>query len=358
MADEPFATIVPLPENRSALAAARDLFDTLQTPGPTIPLLFLHGPSGVGKSLLVHALAEALPLRQVCTLTGGNFPLPNVTDEDPFPAALATKKPTGDESPNEPTEDESGNDAWPRLKEARRADLLIVEDLQHLPLRAGDAFVNLLDTRQRRQLPTVATALVGPRHLAFRGHAFPARLTNRLAGGLVVAIDPLPVASRLALLQTLAERIGLDLDDDVMTWLAEHLIGGGRQLQGSLNQIATLQKLQRKPLTLEQIRQHFQGQIEAQAPTVERIVAHVGGHYQVKPSVLRSAQRSKHVVLPRQVSMYLARQLTPLSLQQIGKFFGGRDHTTVMHACKKIEEALQTDLELGGTVRQMSAELS
>ena len=91
---------------------------------------------------------------------------------------------------------------------------------------------------------------------------------------------------------------------------------------------------------------------------VGQFVAHVSGHYQVKPSVLRSAQRSKHVVLPRQVSMYLARQLTPLSLQQIGRFFGGRDHTTVMHACRKIEDALQTDLELSGTLRQMSAELS
>ncbi len=351
MADEPFQNVVPLPENRSALAAARELLDAFQQAIPLLPLLFLHGPSGVGKSLLVHSLAEALPLRNVCLLTGGAFPLPNMIDEDPFPTPGSPKLPA-------PSDDEEPDDAWPRLKEARKADLLIVEDLQHLPLRAGDAFVNLLDRRQRRQLPTVATALVGPRHLAFRGTAFPARLTNRLAGGLVVAVDPLPVTSRLTLLRTLAERLDLDLDEAVLAWLAEHLIGGGRQLQGSLNQIATLQKLQRKPLTLEQIRQHFQGQIEAQAPTVERIVAHVSGHYQVKPSVLRSAQRSKHVVLPRQVSMYLARQLTPLSLQQIGKFFGGRDHTTVMHACKKIEEALQTDFELSGAVRQMSAELS
>ena len=93
-------------------------------------------------------------------------------------------------------------------------------------------------------------------------------------------------------------------------------------------------------------------------PTVKRITDHVSGYFLVEPKNLLSASRSRDVLLPRQVSMYLARQLTSLSLQKIGKFFGGRDHRTVQHACKKVEEAMKADAALSGAVRQMHAELA
>src|SRR5262245_40671941 len=109
------------------------------------------------------------------------------------------------------------------------------------------------------------------------------------------------------------------------------------------------------PSTL--IREHLRSQLDAQRPSVERIAGHVAGHYHVSARDLRGGGRRRAVLLPRQVSMYLARHLTPLSLQQIGAYFGGCDHSTVSHACRKIELALKDDAILNGTVRQLHDEL-
>jgi chromosomal replication initiator protein len=334
-----FSRFVTLSENRSALTATRELADRLGTnaaeriPNP----LFLHGPPGVGKSLLVGALAEEVcrrcPALTACVLSANDFPLPWAAADE---AEAASE----------------------RYQEARRCDLLIIEDLQHLPERAAEALVQLLDERLRRRLATVLTALAGPGQLAHRGNTLPARLTNRLAGGLVVALEPLGAPSRLVFLQELARRRGMVLSDEVLNWLAESLAGGGRQLEGALRQIDALQKVRREPLTLDQLREQFRSPVEASQPTVERIVRRVSDHFRVEPRQLQSARRHRELLLARQVSMYLARQLTRLSLEQIGKYFGGRDHTTVLHACRKVEEAMRSDALLSGTVRRIHAELA
>jgi len=150
----------------------------------------------------------------------------------------------------------------------------------------------------------------------------------------------------------------LSVAPDILDWLAGQLIGGGRQLEGAIRQLKTLQRLQSKPLRVAEVRAHFLTQIEAQAPTVKRIAEHVSGYFHIAPRLLPSAGRSRDLLLPRQVSMYLARELTSLSLQKIGKFFGGRDHKTVWHACKKIVAAMKVDAALSGAVRRMQAELA
>jgi len=107
------------------------------------------------------------------------------------------------------------------------------------------------------------------------------------------------------------------------------------------------------PLLAEQ----FRIEAEAQRTTVERIVQRVGQYFQVAPRQMKSRDRSRGSLLPRQVGMYLARLLTGLSLEQIGAYFGGRDHSTVLHACRKVEQALTQDVNLSGAVRQLHAEL-
>ena len=104
--------------------------------------------------------------------------------------------------------------------------------------------------------------------------------------------------------------------------------------------------------------EHFHAEAVAGRPTVERIVERVGTWFQVEPRQMQSRARSRHGLLPRQVGMYLARQLTPLSLQQIGAYFGGRDHSTVLHACRKVERALTHDAALSGAVRRLWADLA
>jgi len=144
---------------------------------------------------------------------------------------------------------------------------------------------------------------------------------------------------------------------ELLPWLAEHLTAGGRQLEAALRQITTLCGVGRCRPTVKQLQEHFRPQVEAQRPTVERIVAHVGDYFHVEPRQLKSARRTRDLLMPRQVSMYLARKLTPLSLKEIGRYFGGRDYTTVRHACRKVESALAADPVLCGAVERLHQEL-
>src|SRR5206468_8313523 len=143
----------------------------------------------------------------------------------------------------------------------------------------------------------------------------------------------------------------------VLRWLANHL-AGGRQLEGAVARLQTLAKLRREPLDVATVAAEFREQARGEGDgkgglTVRHIAERVGGYFQVEPDQLQSRRRYRNVVLPRQVGMYLARQLTPLSLEQIGEYFGGRDHSTVLHACRKVEEALERDPRLSGVVRQI-----
>jgi chromosomal replication initiator protein len=182
----------------------------------------------------------------------------------------------------------------------------------------------------------------------------PNRLTTRLCGGLVVRLYPLSPGSRRVFLRERAARRGLKLSNDVLDWLAEHLPGSGRQLDGALTRLATLTDT---PLTVETLAEQFRTEADASRPSVESIAQRVGRYYRIEPEDLQSADRRRHALLPRQVGMYLARRLTPLSLKQIGAYFGGRDHATVLHACRKVADALNRDAALFGAVRQLQADL-
>jgi chromosomal replication initiator protein len=229
----------------------------------------------------------------------------------------------------------------------------VVEDLQHLTGRGAEALVGLLDYVLPRGTRVLLTALVGPGHLEL-----PARLTSRLAGGLVVGLEALQAPSRLALLSDLAARRPLSLTPEVLAWLAEHLTGGGRQLEGALHRLQTVSRLHGDRLDVATVAALFREQAEAARPTVEAVAEQVGRHFRVEPRQLRSDRRSRGVLLPRQVGMYLARQLTGLSLEQIGRYFGGRDHSTVLHACRKVEQSLAHDAALRGAVKELHAALA
>jgi chromosomal replication initiator protein len=316
-----WARFLPLPENRSAYQALRAVADQLvaDRAGATVTL---HGPPGAGKTHLVWALVDRIgrmaPDRTAQVIAAGD---------------------------------------WDSTAEGRAGlvdiDVLVVEDLHRLPVRAAESVVQVHDRRSARGRPTVFTATEGPQRL----EGLPGRLIDRLVGGLVVALAPLGAASRLALVTDLAQRRHLALQPDVLAWLADHLTGT-RQLEGALAQLELLSRLQPRPLDVATVARHFHDSVEADRPTVERIVRRVSGYFQLDPRQLQSSRRHRSIVLPRQVSMYLARQLTDLSLGDIGAHFGGRDHTTVLHACRKVEEALAHDPALNGAVRQLRADLT
>jgi len=351
-----FARFVAMPENRAALLAVQDVASRVRNqptqddanglltrkaaPGTVL----LHGPAGSGKSHLLQALAlEATQKR---------------------PDLVVTKLAAGDVArPAQPTlfganDDPRQNGQVFDLEEARHCDLFMVEDLQHLHPYAVEPLVQTLDYLEAHGRPAVLTANHGPQRLRHRGERFAARLSNRLAGGLVVALAPLGPASRLTLLQTLAQRRQLAVPTEVLRWLADHLPGGGRQLEGAIARLETLARAQPGPLDLKTVRAQFKEQAEAGRITVERIALSVGGYFQVKPADLQSRRRYRNVLVPRQVGMYLARQLTEMSLDQIGDYFGGRDHSTVLHACRKVEQAIHQDAVLGGAIREIHAALT
>ncbi|HTU19356.1 MAG TPA: DnaA/Hda family protein [Gemmataceae bacterium] len=326
-----FASWIPLAEAQAARLAVERVSDCVSGRGPrrAINPLFLHGPAGAGKSHLVSALladvTQRSPDLQVALLAAGDFELLLFPD-----------------GPRE------------ELKAARQADLLVVEDVQHLPARVEAAFVYLMDRGLARGQQLVFTASAGPAQLTH----LPARVTSRLGSGLVVGMEALSPESRCLFLQEQGKRHGLKVGTDILAWLAEHVGGSARQLKGVIVRLASLTRLHSQPLDVSTVVEHFQVEASMGRPTVERIAQRVGRYFQVEPRQLQARSRSRQALLPRQIGMYLARQLTELSLQQIGAYFGGRDHSTVLHACRKVEKALAHDVHLSGAVRRLHADLA
>jgi chromosomal replication initiator protein len=198
----------------------------------------------------------------------------------------------------------------------------------------------------------VFTAAVGPAQLEL-----PTRLTSRLAGGLIVGLEPLGPPSRLIFIQDRVARTGLSVDPAVPAWLAQHVGGSGRELVGAVTRLETLTRMHGGPPDVDAVAEAFRTDVEARRATVETIAQRVGRYFRVEARRLQGRDRSRQALLPRQVGMYLARRLTDLSLHQIGAYFGGRDHSTVLHACRKVEQALADDLALSGAVRELQADL-
>lgn len=326
---------VLLPENRAAYAAAVRVADCLAAgdPRPLHNPLFLHGAPGTGKSQLVQYLIGDLTRRR--------------------PDALVTYLAAREFVEVAPTE--KITDEPPSAREsAHRADLVILEDLQHLPASAAERVTALLDRCLARGRQVVTTATEGPGRLT----QLPARLTSRLAAGLVVGLWPLNAASRRAYFQDRLTRFNLRFDSAVLDWLAQHCQGSVRHLEGALARLKALTQLHGQPPTLDAVVANFQEEARARRLTVDRIARQVGTYFQVETRCLKSRRRTRDALLPRQVGMYLARRLTALSLDQIGEFFGGRDHSTVLHACRKVEDALAHDVALSCVVRQLLAEVA
>ncbi|MFQ3650798.1 MAG: helix-turn-helix domain-containing protein [Gemmataceae bacterium] len=310
-------------ENEAAWLAVARVVDCIQQGSKrrSINPLFLHGASGTGKTRLLHHLRDQV---------GGRF------------------WPTGDELFPPPAE-------WPGLSldaSGGTTPVVLIDDLHRLGPRTEASLIALVDHCLSRSQQLVVAAPVGPALLSHLSR----RLTSRLSSGLVVGLQPLGPASRRAyLLQAFSLRQGT-LRDDVLNFLVAQLPGSFRALEGALNLLETLGP--QPSLAAVQALLAADSPEPSPSQTLERIIARVCDYFQVPAREVRSARRSREVIVPRQVSMYLARQFTGLSLVAIGEQLGGRDHSTVLHACHKIEEELQTDANLCRAVGELAAGLA
>lgn len=319
---------VRLPELAAATYACRKLLRGLTRPGrrATPSPLVLHGPPGVGKTLLVQSLARKLAAD---------------------PAGLTARVLAARDWPSDADE----------LPELAAADLVCVEDLQYLPPRAAGELESLLDRRAARRRPTVATASTGPAELEL-----PRRLGSRLSAGLVVPVPALGPDSRRVLVALHAARRRVPLAPDALDWLAERPTGGGvRPTLGLVERLAVLARGAADPLSAaaaERLLADGESLDQSGDPApAEAIIRRVARAFGVTPRELLSPSRLPATLLPRQVAMTLTRERLGLSLPKLGHVFGGRDHTTVLHACRKVAARCELDPAFAALVEQLRGEI-
>jgi chromosomal replication initiator protein len=318
---DPWRDVVVLPENRSAVRAVKRFARTLAKPGPAttaVGPLTLHGPAGVGKTYLAAAVVRgAIAAEEVRTVLA-------------IPAADLARP---------------GADAVPPAD----LDLLVIEDLHRLPAKASDAAIALLDARSARRRLTILTSRIPPSGLTH----LPRKLTGRLAGGLVIHLEPFSVRSRRALVARLAGTRGVTLKPDAVAWVADETTGGGiRPALGMIEKLKALDKEKRTGVGKETAASHLQEPAVETSP-LDRVLAAVCEAFKVKPKEVRGKSRLRSIVQARHVAMALARDPVGLPLKTIGAYFGGRDHSTVLHACRVVAEGMKTDPTYAKTVRDL-----
>lgn len=306
------------PENRLVEVAIESVLDG--RPSRYAPIVFL-GPRGVGKSHLALGLAAAwkasFPRRPVVSTTAVDFAR-QLAD------AVETK---------------TGDDFGTRY---RQASLLVMEDLDHLAEKpaAQQELLHTLDALLDGGSRAVFTARTSPNQQM----ALSPRLRGRLAGGLTVPLSPPGPAARRTIVERLAGAANIELPEAAGRALADGMPAVVSDLRGALLRLQMAAELAGRPIDVAMVNEHLAQRAHQRAPTIDEIARAAARHFSLKRSQLRSSSRARAVVAARGVAMYLARTLTPCSLQEIGRYFGGRDHTTVSHGCRKTEELLESEL--------------
>jgi chromosomal replication initiator protein len=335
-----FDTFVIGRSNTLAHAAAKQVAAARRGEIVMFNPLYIHAGVGLGKTHLLHAVTwagNAATERKVLYLTAEKFMYG-------FVSALKSQTAVA-------------------FKEALRGiDVLVIDDLQFLQGKNIQAeFCHTLNALIDAGRQVVIAADRPPADLEMLDD----RVRSRLAGGLVVEMGPLGEELRLEILKNrmAAARLhhpGFDVPEPVLSYIAKSVTHNGRDLEGALNRLLAHNKLTGQPVTLEMAEREVRDLIRPQEPRrvkIEDIQRVVARQYNVSRSDLLSSRRTANVVRPRQVAMYLAKTLTLRSLPEIGRRFGGRDHTTVLHAVRKIEGLVGSDQALADEIELLKRQL-
>ena len=305
--------------NELAHAAARRVAEANSV---TFNPLFLYGGVGLGKTHLMHAIAWHLraehPNRVVLYLSAEKFMYE-------FIRALRYK------------------DTMSFKSLFRSVDLLMIDDVQFIGGKDStqEEFFHTFNALVDQNHQVVVSADKSPSDL----EGMEERLRSRLGWGLVADLHPTTYELRLGILQAKADQQKASIPTKVLEFLAHKISANVRELEGALTRLVAHAELVHRPITLESAQELLADLLRAsdRRVTIDDIQKRVAAHFNVKVSDMSSSRRARSVARPRQVAMYLAKQLTSRSLPEIGRKFGGRDHTTVMHAVKRVEELVATD---------------
>lgn len=309
----------------AALAVSRN-------PSRSYNPLFIHGGVGMGKTHLMHAIGRALL---------GNFPSMRVvyTSSERFMNEMVTCIKTN-------------------RKEAfrchyRRADALLVDDIQMLANREGtqEEFFHTFNELYEGQKQIVISSDSPPKDTP----GIVERLRNRFEWGLMVDIQPPDLETKMAILDKKAEQEGIQLPEDVRIYIATKTKSNVRELEGALIKLLAYSEVTHTPITLAMAQQALKYLISGpeRRVTMETIVRSVSERFQLTPAQLRQKSNTHQIVYPRQIAMYLIKELTHASLPEIGRMFGGKHHTTVLHSIQKIERLRQRDTDLNRLIHNL-----
>lgn len=329
-----FSNFVEGPSNQFGRASA---LQVAENPGTAYNPLFIYGGTGLGKTHLLHAVGNAIIEKdrslKVHYLRAERF----VQD---MVSAMRNKK-----------LDEFKNSY-------RSVDALLIDDIQFLVNKEHfqDEFFHTFNWLLEGKQQVILTCDVYPKDIK----GIDDRLKSRFAWGLIAEIEPPDQPTRVAILQTKADEKGIKLPSEVAFFIAERLRSNVRELEGALNRIAANANLTGRPVTIDFVKESLRDLLMSyeRLITLDNIQKVVANYYNIKISDLLSKRRTRSITRPRQLAMALSKELTNHSLPEIGEAFGGRDHTTVLHACNKVKELCEEDPDIEQDYKNLYRTLS
>ncbi len=329
-----FESFVVGTNNNFSFAAAKAV---AEAPGKSYNPLFLYGGVGLGKTHLLHAIGQHV---------SGNKKSARV-------AYLSSEKFT-----NEYIDAIQNNKLVAFRKKYRQTDVLLIDDIQFLAgkERIQEEFFHTFNALHESHKQIVLTC----DRPASEIQGLENRLVSRFEWGLVTDLQPPDIEMRLAILKKKAQIMSVELPDEIINFLATRIRTNIRRLEGALIRVASYASLTGKKLTIEVVENllreilHEEGR---QTISIEAIQKRVAEHFDIRLADMTSKRRPENIAFPRQIAMYLSRQMTESSLNTIGEAFGGRDHGTVLHACRLVKDRMEVDSNVRQVVHYLEKQL-
>lgn len=320
--------------NKFAHAAA---LAVAERPGVTYNPLFIYGNSGLGKTHLLLAIGQEIhekdPTKKIAYLKGDEF-----TNQ----LIRAIKDGTGEEF---------------RTK-YRNVDLFLVDDIKFIAgkQQTQNEFFHTFNNIYEAGHQIVITSDRPPLEMSLLDD----RLRTRFEGGLMADIQPPDLETRMAIIRNKAAQLGLLLSDEAVEYIAENITANIRQLEGVIKRLTAYKEILDDVITIDSVKRAIKDVIKigTYIPTPDIIIKETAKYYSLKEEDLRGQNRSKNTAIARQVSMYLIRSLTNLSLKDIGTEYEDRNHATVLASIRKVEDLLKTDSSMAGIVRDITSNIN